>query len=72
MWTSPAEREHFWRNLMFTYERRLRSYAMRTRAHPDDVEEIIRETWAIAIDQESNLRLSPNPWSELHQIIEVV
>ena len=69
MGTSHAGREAFWGDVVARYERRLKAYARRTRCEADQVEEMVQDTWALAVEHEADLRHSAQPWDDLHRLV---
>lgn len=68
---SGLERETFWRDLIARYSHRLRAYIRR--AHCDDAaDDILWDVWQVATERESELILSTDCWSILHEIVKTV
>lgn len=62
---SPAQRERFWRELILRFDRRLRAYLRRARWNEREIEELVWDTWALAVESEDILTASSDPWPAL-------
>lgn len=62
---SDREREELWRDLIRSFDPRLRAYCRTLRCSDDDAEDILWDVWQEATASESNLKASSDPWSIL-------
>jgi len=58
--------------MLSKFDRRLRLYARRTRAEPEDVDEMVRDVWAAAVGRESEFAVANDQWRILQEIARVV
>ena len=65
---STAQRERFWRELMLRFEKRLRTYLRRAKWNDCEIEELLWDTWALAVESEDKLTASSDPWPALRTL----
>jgi DNA-directed RNA polymerase specialized sigma24 family protein len=66
--SSIAEREKFWRDLIFHFDRRLRAYLRCGRWSDQEVEELLWEVWSMAVEVEDTLAASRDRWPVLREL----
>ena len=69
----PAnDREMFWRETVARFEHRLVGWLSRTPIPARDLEDLVAEVWARALDAEEGLRASQEPWAFVRSLIRAV
>jgi DNA-directed RNA polymerase specialized sigma24 family protein len=63
-----VQREGFWRELLLRFDRRLRAYLRRARWNECEIEELVWDTWALAVEREETLTASSDPWPALRAL----
>jgi len=62
---STAQRERFWRELMLRFDRQLCAYLRRAKWNEREIQELVWDTWALAVENEDTLTASTDPWPAL-------
>jgi RNA polymerase sigma-70 factor (ECF subfamily) len=67
MMGSLAEPEQSWRDLVPRYNRRLRAYFRRARWAGDEIEDLVWDAWALALEREGELHTTADLWPMLRK-----
>lgn len=68
----PDDRERRWRELMAEFTPKLRSYLRRTHAGSAAMRDMLADVWALAVEHETEIFDSPDPWSVLGPLVREV